>query len=169
MLTIDGVEYDVKVGIRRTSEMRISDISGMLLDKSIFTDMFGQYLVYEIDLLYPLYNQTKYAALYEALTEPVDAHQFVLPYNNGTVTLTASVDTVEDEVLEFDNGRTFWRSARFMLNPAAPTKTMSLSQVITRGRAPLPDVATPSEGDTYVWINGEWLMTSYADADNISY
>lgn len=169
MLTIDGVVYDVKVDVRRTAEMTASDISGLMMDKSYFNDVLGTYMAYEISFVYPIYNQDKYAALYEALTEPVDGHAFILPYNNSTLELTARVETVEDEVLELDNGRVFWRSCRFSVVGNGPTKTMSLSEVVTRGRAPLPDAASPAVGDTYVWDGSEWTVTTYPDADNIAY
>ena len=156
MLTIDGINYDVKVSISRSSEMKRSEISGLMLDNSYFLDILGQYLVYEIDLLYPLYNQGKYADLYEVLTAPVDAHEFVLPYNESTVTITASVETVRDELLEFDNGRHFWRAASFAVESIAPTKEQTLGQVIARGRTPLPDIASVQIGDTYTYTANGW-------------
>lgn len=170
MLTIDGIDYDVKVDVRRTAEITPSDISGLMLDKSYFNDVLGTYMAYEISLLYPLYNQDKYARLYEALTEPVDGHDFILPYNNSTLALTARVETVEDEVLELNDGRVFWRSCRFAVIGNGPTKTMSLSEVITRGRAPLPDISEPHIGDSYTYtVNGWMPAQQYPDADNIAY
>lgn len=170
MLTIDGIMYDVKVDVRRTAEITPSDISGLMLDKSYFNDVQGTYMAYEIRLLYPLYNQDKYARLYEALTEPVDGHDFVLPYNNSTLALTARVETVEDEVLELDNGRIYWRSCRFSVIGNGPTKTMGLFGVITRGRAPLPDISEPKIGDSYTYTADGWVpATSYEDVDNTAF
>lgn len=166
-LIIDGMDFDVRVGVRRTSEMKLSEISGLMLNRRVFNDVLGQYLSYEIDLTYPLYDQGKYASLYEILTKPVDAHVFVLPYNKETVTLTASVETVEDELLEMEDGRTFWRAARFAIIAAGPTKEMSLDEVIARGMTPLPPISSPEVGDAYVYTATGWQRLT--DADDTAY
>lgn len=170
ILTIDGVDYDVKCRVRRQGDVRDTDISGEMLDGSYFHDVAGTYYDYEISFLYPLYNRNKYAAIYEALTQPVEGHTFILPYNNTQVTLVAKVDLVDDELLELENGQQYWRSLSFTLTANAPTKQMSLDQVITRGVAPFPDVATPAEGTSYTWNGSEWVAAVvYDDADNIYY
>ena len=157
ILTIDGAEYDVKCRVRRQGDVRDTDISGEMLDGSYFHDVAGTYYDYEISFLYPLYDRDKYAAIYEALTQPVDGHVFVLPYNNSTVTLTAKVDLADDELLELENGTQYWRSLSFTLTANEPTKKMSLDQVITRGRTALPDIASPEVGDTYTYTNYGWM------------
>lgn len=170
LLVIDGISYDVKCEVRRVAVIRDTDISGKMMDGSYFHDVDGTYYDYEIYFLYPLYDQNKYAAIYETLTQPVDGHTFILPYNNSTVALTAKVETTEDEPVELDSGYRFWRSLRFALTSNGPTKSMSSSEVITRGRAPLPDIAQPAEGATYTYTNGEWVPAqTYADADLIAY
>ena len=170
MLTIDGVQYDVKCRITRTAEIRLSDISGQLLNKEEFNDVLGTYVGYDLVFEYPLYDQAKYAALYEVLVEPVDGHTFVLPYNTGTLQLTARVELVSDELLKLENGRKYWRNTQFSIIPNHPSKTMNLSEVITRGRAPLPDVADPQEGASYTWDGSSWQVSvEYQDADDIAY
>lgn len=169
ILIIDGIEYDVKCSVRREADVRDTDISGEMLNGSYFHDVGGTYYDYEISFLYPLYDQNKYAQIYEALTLPVDGHSFVLPYNNSTVTLTAKVELVSDEQIEMESGFKYWKALTFGLTANAPTKVMSLSQVLTRGRAPYPDVSSPGVGDVYTWTGTSWSTTSYPDADNISY
>lgn len=170
MISIDGIIFDVKAEITREAMVTASEISGMILDGSYFNDVLGTYMQYEVRLLYPLYDQNKYAALYEKLTEPVEAHAFILPYNNSFIALTARVETIQDTLLEFENGRQFWRDCSFAIIANAPSKSLSLSEVITRGRAPLPDVAQPAEGATYTYTNGQWVPAqTYADADLIAY
>lgn len=170
ILTIDGVQYDVKCSVRRNADIRDSDLSDEMLDGSYFHDVMGTYYDYDISFSYPLYDREKYAAIYEALTAPVDGHAFILPYNNSTIAITAKVETVSDEILELENGRKYWRATRFLLSSNAPSKTMSLSQVITRGVAPLPSAANPAVGTTYTWDGSEWVETpTYQDADNMSF
>lgn len=169
-LTIDGVEYDVKCRITREAEIRASDISGPMLNGVEFVDVQGTYMAYGVEFTYPLYSQGKYAMIYEALTQPVPSHVFVLPYNTGAIELTAKVELVYDELLELENGRTFWRAVRFDIQGIAPTKTMSLEEVVSRGLPALPDSSVANIGDTYTWTVDGWEVTAtYADADLIAY
>ena len=65
MFTIDGVQYNVKCSIERTAEIKLSDISGMLLDGHIFNDVLGTYYSYDVRLTMPLRNKGRYATLIE--------------------------------------------------------------------------------------------------------
>lgn len=169
MFTVDGIEWEYPCDINRVAEITPSDISGMLMDKTYFNDVLGTYMRYTVKIAVPFTAQNDYIAIYEALTSPVDGHTFVLPYNSSTITITGRVANVNDVYVRMPNGGVYWKGISFEVVANGPSKTMSLSQVITRGRAPLPDAATPSEGDTYVWMNGEWSVTSYEDADDIAY
>ena len=160
MLRIDGVEFDVKCEIKRVAEISASYISGLLLDKSYFNDVLGTYLEYEIRLTYPLYNQGEYASLYEMLTMPVDAHAFVLPYNTGTISLTARVETISDDLLVFENGKKYWRNCTFSIISNGPSKEQTLESAIQRGLTPLPDVASPNIGDTYTFTSNGWVAVN---------
>ena len=156
MLTIDGITYKVKCDIQRTAEVTASDISGMMLDGSYFNDVIGTYLQYYITFTYPLWDRDKYASIFEVLTQPVDGHTFVLPYNNSTVQITGMVEEVSDEYIKLEHGRSFWKSTKFRVTALHPTKQATLSDVLTRGRAPLPDVAAPEIGDTYTYTADGW-------------
>lgn len=171
MLTIDGVEYDVKCRIVRTAELTASDISGLMLDRTYLNDVLGTYMVYEVEFTYPLYNQGLYGVLFDVLSTPVPYHSFVLPYNQDTIELTARVESVSDELVVMESGRRFWKDATFTIIANAPSKTMSLSDVIEHGMTPYPPDNTPQPGDTYAWsdVNGWEPVSSYEDADLIAF
>lgn len=170
MIYIDGRRYDVRCDIERKAELTASDISGLLMDKTYFNDVLGTYLSYDLAFKYPLRDQNKYAALFEALTAPVDGHLFILPYNGTTVTITARVAEVSDRRIEPIGGAPYWKETHFTITANHPTRTLSLGEAITRGRAPLPEAADPAEGDSYTWHDGEWVQAEqYADADAIAY
>ena len=156
MLSIDGVTYNVKADISRTSEVTASDISGLMLDGSYFADIIGTYLQYDITLKYPLYDQNLYAALYEVLNAPVDGHTFVLPYNGSTVTITGRVEMIADDVLELDGGAVYWRNTTFSIIANHPSRQSTLSEIVERGRTPIPDVASPSLGAIYRYTANGW-------------
>ena len=167
MFTIDGIQYNVECSIDREAEVKLSDISGLLLDGQIFNDVLGTYMTYDIKLTMPLRNKARYAALIEQLTEPVDGHVFVLPYNNGTIQVTGLVKDPADVWEKLPSGYTFWKGLQFTIRANHPSKQMSLGEVIQRGLTPLPDVAGVAIGDTYTYTANGWVKVT--DADNTSY
>lgn len=169
MIQIDGLRWDVPCQIKRTAEITASEISGLLLDKSYFNDVLGTWMRYEITLAVPMDRVGDFTALYEVLCQPVDGHVFVLPYNEESIQVTGRVENISDTWYRLGGGGSYWEGCSFTLIGNAPTKTMTLNQVITRGRTPLPDVADVAIGTTYTFTENGWQRMEYADGDNISY
>ena len=169
MFSIDGLTWDIPCQIERTAEITPSEISGLMLDKSYFNDVLGTYMSYTISIAVPINMRNQYAQIYEQITKPVDGHVFVLPYNNSTITVTARVASISDVYVRLGGGEPYWKGITFTLIANYPSKTMTQSQVVTAGRAPMPDVAEPSIGDVYTYTANGWSVESYPDADDISY
>lgn len=170
ILQIDGLIYDVKCEITRIAEIVDSGISGKLLDRTIFHDVDGTYLEYDIRFTFPLYDQNRYSAIIEKLYEPVASHEFVLPYNQEAIMITAKVDVVSDDVLELEDGTRYWRNTRFTLSSNAPIKRPTLGGVISAGMPPTPNISAPAVGDTYTWNGSEWApYVAPPDADNVPF
>jgi len=160
MFTIDGVVYNVECSIEREAEIKASDISGLMLNGRLFWDVLGTYMTYDITLTMPLHNRGRYAALIEQLTEPVEGHAFVLPYNTGTIQVTGKVETPRDVWVKLPSGYTYWQGLRFTITANGPTKELSLGETISRGLTPLPDVMEPSIGDTYTFTADGWTKVN---------
>ena len=124
MFTIDGNSWDVPCKIERISEIRASEISGMLLDKSYFNDVIGTYLSYNISLVVPFGKESLYSQIYEILTTPVDQHTLVVPYNQSTITLTGRVEKVSDTYIS-RNGTNYWIDVSFSFISNEPNKVRS--------------------------------------------
>lgn len=170
MFSIDGVEYAVECSITRTAEIRASDISGLMMNGYRFWDILGTYMIYDVTLTMPLRNKARYHALIEQLTEPVESHDFTLPYNAGTVQLVGKVNTPEDVWEKLPSGYSFWKGLKFTVEANYPTKQPTLAGAIARGLPALPPVNTADIGDTYTmtadgWENAEDLP----DADLIQF
>ena len=170
MIIIDGVAWSVPCDIVRTAEIKPSQISGLMLDKSWFNDVIGTYMSYTVSLAVPVTLRDLYAQIYELLTDPVDGHTFVLPYNGSTVTITGRVQNVKDALVRFPGDINHWKGVSFTIIANHPTKAYSLSEAITRGRKPLPEVSMPQEGDAWHYTDGAWVYGSgYDDGDAIYY
>lgn len=170
MFMIDGLIWDVPCKIERTAEITPSEISGLMLDKSYFNDVLGTYMSYTISMAVPLNMREEYAQIYEAITNPVDGHTLVLPYNNGMIEITARIASISDVYVRLPGGQNYWKGIQFTAIANYPTKAMTLGEMVVTGRAPFPAVADPSEGDTYTYTNGGWVpAVTYEDADGIYY
>ena len=168
MIILDGITWDLETKIRRTADITGSDISGLLLDGSYFNDVLATYMSYEIGIAVPWWmDPARYSELYEALTDPVDGHTLVVPYNQGMITITGRIEVVTDEYVRRPGGKQYWRDTTFTITANHPSKFLSLDQVLARGGTPLPELSTGQEGDTwhYEGANG-WVHGNYADADS---
>lgn len=167
MFTIDGLTWDIPCKIERTAEITPSEISGLMLDKSYFNDVLGTYMQYTISIAVPLNMREEYAQIYEAITNPVDGHTMVLPYNNDTIEITARIANISDVYVRLADGNNYWKGIRFTAIANYPIKSMTLGEMVVTGRASFPEVTDPSEGDTYMYTHGGWVPgVTYDDSDN---
>lgn len=170
MFTVDGMQWTLPCDIKRVAEVTASEISGMLLNKNYFNDVIGTFLQYTISIVVPFGKMSQYSKLYEILTNAVDAHSFVLPYNSGTITITGRVQNISDIYRRLRDGTTHWTGISFTVVANSPYKTHSLGEAITRGTSPLPNITGAKEGDTYTFNGSTWVAyTGYTDADSKSY
>lgn len=169
--SMDGLEWDVPCQIERKAEMTASEISGMLLDRTYFNDVIGTYLAYDVAIAVPFGQEDVYTDLYEAITKPVDAHEFVFPYNQQTIQVTGRVASVSDQYVYIDGKRNYWKGFKFTCVSIHPTKEMSLDEVITRGMSPIPSHINIPDGSVFVWdaSEGRWIETVYKIADEEYY
>lgn len=146
MITIDGLTWDVPCEITRTAELTASEISGLMLDRSYFNDVIGTFMIYDVGIAVPWNMLDDYSAIYEALTDPVDGHSFVLPYNQDYITITARVVNVKDRLYKVSNGN-YWEGCTFTVIANHPSKYMELGQVLSRGRTPIPGQTVYADAD----------------------
>lgn len=169
MFTVDGMTWDIPCTIERTAEIRASDISGMLLNRMYFNDVLGTYMQYTVSIAVPFSEVNTYVTLYETLTNPVESHTFVLPYNKTNINLIAMVDMVSDKYIRMPNDGKYWRGTQFTVTSIYPSKQLTLGEVIARGMPSPPDFIPPNVGDTYTYTSGGWVPVIYDDADNKYY
>ena len=170
--TVDNIQWQYPVDITRVAEMRPSDVSGLMLDGSYYNDVLGTFMSYTIKLIVPTTTaaRTAFNTLYEALTDPVDGHTFIIPYNSATIQITGRVENVSDVYVRLPNGEQMWKGIQFTVTSNHASKAYTQAQMIARGRLPMPEIVDHSEGDTWVWTNGAWaLSVHYDSADTKKY
>lgn len=167
--SVDGIEWEYPCTIEREAEVTASEISGMMLNKTYFNDVLGTWMKYTVAIAVPMEQVAEYSAIYEILTDPKPYHEFVLPYNGGTIPLTARVQTVSDAWVRLQGNRNYWRKTRFDIIANAPTKEATLDGVLDHGLAPYPDDPDPEEGVIYQYSEDLWVERDWSDADENYY
>lgn len=162
--SIDGVGWTIPCAITRKSEVRASEVSGMMMDKSYFNDVIGTYLSYEVGIACPLGFESQYYEVYELLTHPVGYHSFELPYNGATVTFTGRVLDVSDEWV-YNNGENWWKAIKFTAVSNTPSKTIDADELVNFGLSPFPDTNTAIIGEVYQLTANGWINQHFDDAD----
>lgn len=161
MLFVDEMEFDLPCSIERKANVTSSEVSGMLLDKTYMNDVIGTYMSYNVKIAVPVGKESDYYTLYEILSDPVDAHTWILPYNGDMIELTARVSVISDRYYREENGVKIWRGTSFTITANHPSKEMQLEEVLQRGMTPVPYFTTREIGDTYYFNQNEiWELVA---------
>ena len=145
--SIDGIRWAYPCQIEREAEMTPTEVSGLMLDKTYFNDLSGTWMKYSLTLAVPIGRNSDYDSIYEQLTEPVEGHAFVFPYNSSSIAITGRVLSVRDVYVEMPGKRNYWKGTRFEIAANHPSKEMGLYGALTRGRTVIPGLNT---GDAWV-------------------
>lgn len=156
MWSVDGTSWDIPCTIEREAEVTASQVSGMLLNKQYFNDVIGTFMRYSIAIAVPFGMEEDYKYIYEMLSDPVDAHVFILPYNDDFIEITGRVERVSDKYYIDASGKSGWRGTKFDVIANHPSKEMGLEEAIQRGLTPLPLVQHADNGDLYIYNNSAW-------------
>jgi hypothetical protein len=172
MITIDGNQWPVPCDIEREAEVKPSEISGMMLDKTYFNDVLGTYMRYDVSIAVPPKMAMDYDTLYETLTDPVDGHLFIMPHGQGTLEITGRVESVRDTLVYTVSHRQYWKGITFTVIANHPSKVDTLQGVLVRGRSPLPEeveypIGTVMELTSTGW--DKYVPTTYPSADEVYY
>lgn len=169
MITVDRINYDFKCQIARMMEIRASEISGQMLDRSYFADIEGTYMNYEVTLEYPPRDQNSYESFLSLLNAPTGSHTFILPYDRSEITIVGRVEQISDNYVRLPGGKVFWKGTSFSILSNHPTKSLTLGEAITAGMSQPPESGAAQIGDTYTYTDSGWIPTNYIDADDIYY
>ena len=164
--TVDGVEWPVSCKFVRTVELKESDISGLMMDYSYNRDPVGTWLQYDLAIVCPNGMEREYNQLHDILAQPVDGHSFIMPYDADTITITARVTNLRDTLYEGANGN-YWAGTEVTILSNHPIAVMSLGEMLTRGRSPLPELNAGEIGDTWTYTSSGWVHGHYDDADTM--
>lgn len=100
--SIDGKEYGGVhvVSLKRSFSVLDGENAGRTMDGAMQRDIIGTYYNYSMEIDPSGSSPEEYDALYETLSAPVDSHNIVVPYGQGTLEFKAYVSNGEDEMFQ---------------------------------------------------------------------
>lgn len=107
---LDGTEYDVFVtSLTRDAVIKDGKNSSTTLSGRYRRDVIGTFYTYSMDIDPNQTDPAQYDRLYEVLTAPQNKpHTITLPYAQQTITFTAYIDSVSDEMKSKTDSCTHW-------------------------------------------------------------
>ena len=110
IFTIDGVGYP-GVGVEsltRSALIKDGQNAGELMSGEYERDLVGIYYHYTLVLSGMETGSTDYDAMYEVLTAPVNSHQVVMPYGQGTLSFQAYIQNAGDALIAMTDTENWW-------------------------------------------------------------
>lgn len=110
IFTIDGVGYP-GVGVEsltRSALIKDGQNAGELMSGEYERDLVGTYYHYTLVLSGMEPGSTDYDAMYEVLTAPVNSHQVVMPYGQGTLSFQAYIQNAGDDLIAMTDTENWW-------------------------------------------------------------
>ena len=124
MIIIDNQQFDVGVvNIKRKADFLDSEATQRLENGDMYRDLIGVYFNYDIKFepCTPE-NYEDYMNLWEKLTEPVEFHDVIVPYNNTTLAFRAYFSNVADEMMLKYKEKNYWKNLTVNFKSKAPAK-----------------------------------------------
>ena len=110
IFTIDGVGYP-GVGVEsltRSALIKDGQNAGELMSGEYERVLVGTYYHYTLVLSGMEPGSTDYDAMYEVLTAPVNSHQVVMPYGQGTLSFQAYIQNAGDALIAMTDTENWW-------------------------------------------------------------
>lgn len=123
MFMIDGESYNIgAVSIKRDAPF-LDKYANRTEDGNLQRDLIGVY--YNYTLTFPkINNPSEYNRLYKKVTEPVPYHTVTVPDCIGSITYTAYISAVSDELHRIKDGQNLWGGLTIKFIAKSPNRRL---------------------------------------------
>lgn len=118
---MDGVSYNVLVSkMTRKFSVLDTDQSGRTLSGQMYRDIIGTYYNYSMVVEPVPGDQASMDSFWDAVSQPVESHYCVFPYNQSTLTQRMYVTSGEQDIIEKTDSGTRWGAVSLNYIAMAP-------------------------------------------------
>jgi len=126
VFSVDGVAYPGihVVSLKRSFSVLDGENTGRVMTGAMVRDIIGTFYNYSMELDSEYINRDQYDSLYEVISAPVESHEIVVPYGQGTLTFEAYVSNGEDTLDLMDEylGYNRWNNLTINFIAMAPER-----------------------------------------------
>lgn len=122
MITIDGTAYNVPVTKMKRSADVLDKYAERTIDGVLHREVIGVYFNYQVEFGSPA-TMADYVALWEKLTEPVEFHTVIIPDEDGNLTFSAYISSVNDEIVKARGANRYLKNLRANFIARSPERT----------------------------------------------
>ena len=111
LFSVNGTYYNVTItpgGLERKVAITDGENAGRTLSGLMIRDLIGTYVNYTIKLETKNLDVAQYDALVSVLRQPVDSHNIVMPYDQGSLSFKAYLTAVNDKLMDTFRGVNRW-------------------------------------------------------------
>lgn len=106
---MDGIAYNVRVSnLTRKFSVQDTDRTGRTQDGEMYRDIIGTFYNYSMTVEQMDGDTEAFDQFWEAISQPVESHVCVFPYNQVTMTQRMYVTSGEQSVISRKSTRTHW-------------------------------------------------------------
>ena len=106
---MDGIAYNVRVSnLTRKFSVQDTDRTGRTQDGEMYRDIIGTFYNYSMTVEQMDGDVEAFDQFWEAISQPVESHVCVFPYNQVTMTQRMYVTSGEQSVISRKSTRTHW-------------------------------------------------------------
>jgi hypothetical protein len=124
MITVDGVDYEVKLKILNRKIEKLYKYAERLQNGRLKSEILGVYFNFDVECGKSENNATDYDNLIDKISEPVEEYEITMPYTrNSTLTFNCYFAGISDEVRIWKADDTaYFRSLRFSIIAISPAR-----------------------------------------------
>lgn len=106
---MDGIAYNVRVSkMTRKFSIQDTDETGRTQDGEMYRDIVGTFYNYAMTVEQKDGDADSFDSFWEAISQPVESHVCVFPYNQSVLTQRMYITSGEQELVSRTPSRTKW-------------------------------------------------------------
>lgn len=106
---MDGIAYNVRVSkMARTFSIQDTDRTGRTQDGEMYRDIVGTFYNYSMTVERMDDDADSFDSFWEAISQPVESHVCVFPYNQSIITQKMYITSGEQDLISRTRGKNQW-------------------------------------------------------------
>jgi hypothetical protein len=122
-ITIDSHTYDLPLIVVNRTASSLMKYAERVETGDLKTETIGWFYNYDVVVGQSANNVAEYAALWVAITAPVESHEITMPDESGDKTFRCYFASIKDETVKWNTVQNYFRNLSFSIIAISPART----------------------------------------------